>query len=244
MTHFRTSATALEADAHYVRAAQLTSRPGTLPAITIPVAGRRWPDVDEIWSHLQEPAEFFGVTMPDVDALSAALGAFAATATAAWIAASVVIVETDQGSEVAVSGVAVQPWRQEPVVVAVDDSVPPAHRASDPWWRRMAARTTSRAEVDQRERWLRGLGWADVVSGGVPLLGALVVETPDGCVGVENPEPTSVLDQLAACGWTARVTAAATVPADVTRAWWVSPRFETHPVAELAGASLPFERWS
>jgi len=246
VTHFRTSVTALEADAHYVRAAQVTTRPGTLPAITVPIAGGRWPDVGEIWSHLREPAEFFGVAMPDVDALTAALGAFTATTADTWIAASVVIVETDGGSEVVVSGLAVRPWRPEPVVIAVDDSVPPAHRASDPWWRRMAARTTSHAEVDQRERWLHGLGRADVLSGGVPLLGALVVETPRGCVGVENPEPTSVLAQLAACGWTAPVTAAAAVPPDVTRAWWVSPRFETHPVAELAGAplSVPLERWS
>ncbi|MEU0496418.1 hypothetical protein [Mycobacterium sp. NPDC006124] len=255
MTHFRTSATALEADAHYVRAAQVTMRPGTSPTITIPIAGGRCPDVDGIWSYLQEPAEFFGIAMPGVDEVAAALDGFAARSAAAWVAATVVIVETNDASEVAVFGATVRPWRPEAVVIVADDSVPPVHRASDPWWRRMAARTTSRAEIDQRERWLTGLGRADALSGGVPLLGALVAETTRGCVGVENPEPTSVLVQLAECGWTAPVTRTAELPAGIVRAWWVSPRFETHPVAELAGARLPvtlddveavppFARWS
>lgn len=251
VTHFRTSATALEADAHHVRATQLITRPGTLPAVTIPIADGRWPDDDGIWSYLRGPAEFFGIDMPDPTAVAAALAEFAATVPATFVAATVVIVETDGGSDVVVSGSPVQPLQSAPVAIVADDSVPPAHRASDPWWRRMAARTTSRAEVDQRERWLNGRGYADALSDGVPVLGALVVETPRGVVGVENPEPTSVLDQLAACGWTAPITRAAAVPADAVRAWWVSPRFDTHPVAELAGVSLPsteavpsFARWS
>jgi len=251
VTHFRTSATALEADAHHVRATQLITRPGTLPAMTIPIADGRWPRTDGIWSHLQEPAEFFGIAMPGLSELTAAFSGFAATVPTAMVAATVVILETDGGSEVAVTGTVVQPLRSEPVAVVADDSAPPAHRASDPWWRRMAARTTSRAEVDQRERWLNGRGFADALADGVPLLGVLVVQTPHGVVGVENPEPTSVLDQLAECGWTAPVAKAAALPADVLRAWWVSPRFETHPVAELAGVALPtteavpsFARWS
>jgi hypothetical protein len=251
VTHFRTSVTALEADAHYVRATQLTTRPGALPAITIPVVGGRRPAADAVWSYLREPAEFFGMAMPGLAELTAALCDFAATMTTAMVAATVVIVETDGGSDVVVSGLPVQPLRSAPVVIVADDSVPPAHRASDPWWRRMAARTTSRAEVDQRERWLNGRGYADALSDGVPLLGALVVQTPGGVVGVENPEPTSVLDQLAAAGCIAPITRAATPPANALRAWWVSPRFETHPVAEFAGVPLPsteavpsFARWS
>ncbi|KAA0101198.1 hypothetical protein CIW49_06830 [Mycolicibacterium sp. P1-18] len=251
MTHFRTSVTALEPDAHYVRASQLTTRPGTLPAITIPVAGGRWPDADAVWSYLAEPAEFFGITMPARAELADALTSFAATTPDAVVAATVVIVESAEGSHVVVTGVAVQPLRSAPVRVVADDTVPPVHRASDPWWRRMAARTTSRAEVDQRERWLDGRGYADALSAGVPLLGALVVETPRGVVGVENPEPTSVLEQLASCGWFEPIPRAATTLADARHAWWVSPRFETHPVAELAGVPLPsteavpsFARWS
>jgi hypothetical protein len=251
VTHFRTSVTALEADAHYVRATQLTTRPGTLPAITIPIADGRWPDVGAVYSYLREPAEFFGIAMPGLAEFTTALRAFTATVTDATVAATVVIVETDDGSDVVVSGLPVQPLRPAPVVVGADDSVPPAHRATDPWWRRMAARTTSRADLDQRERWLNGLGYADALSSGLPLLGALVVETPRGVVGVENPEPTSVLDQLTSCGWTAPIPRAATPPADALHAWWVSPLFETHPVAELAGVRLPsteavpsFARWA
>jgi hypothetical protein len=252
VTHFRTSVTAPESDAPYVRATQLITRPGTLPAIPIPIANGRWPDVDAIWSYLREPAEFFGIAMPEPAALSVALTDFAATTDATLAAASVVILETDGASEVVVTGAAVQPLRSTPVRVCADDSVPHAHRASDPQWRRMAARTTSRGEVDQRERWLNGRGYADALSGGEPLLGALVVETPRGVVGVENPEPTSVLDQLTACGAPVPVARAAESPADAVRAWWVSPTFETHPVAELAGVHLPsdveaapsFVRWT
>jgi len=232
--------TAPESDAPYVRATQLITRPGTLPAITIPIANGRWPDVDGIWSYLREPAEFFGIAMPETAAVTVALTDFAATTDATLAAASVVIVETDGESEVVVTGATVQPLRSTPVRICADDSVPHAHRASDPEWRRMAARTTSRGEVDQRQRWLDGRGYADALSGGEPLLGALVVETPDGVLGVENPEPTSVLDQLTAWG-AAPITRAAQPPADAVRAWWVSPTFETHPVAELAGVHLPFE---
>lgn len=252
VTHFRTSVTAPESDAPYVRATQLITRPGTLPAIAIPIAKGRWPDVVGIWSYLREPAEFFGIAMPGPAALTAALTDFAATTDAALTAVSVVIVETDGESEVAVTGAAVQPLRSTPVRICTDESVPHAHRASDPLWRRMAARTTSRGEVDQRERWLNGRGYADALSGGEPLLGALVVQTAHGVLGVENPEPTSVLDQLTACGATAPITRAAQPPADAVRAWWVSPKFETHPVAELAGVHLPsdaeaapsFARWT
>ena len=252
VTHFRTSVTAPESDAPYVRATSLITRPGTLPAITIPIAKGRWPDVDGIWSYLREPADFFGIAMPGPATLTVALTDFAATTDAALIAVSVVIVETDGESEVVVTGAAVQPLRSTPVRICADDSVPHAHCASDPQWRRMAARTTSKGEVDQRRRWLDGRGYADALSGGEPLLGALVVETPDGVLGVENPEPTSVLDLLTACGATAPIARAARPPAGAVRAWWVSPTFETHPVAELAGVHLPsdveaapsFARWT
>ena len=116
----------------------------------------------------------------------------------------------------------------------------------------MAARTTSRGELDQRERWLNGRGYADGLAGGQPLLGALVFETAGTVVGVENQEPTSVLDQLARCGAISDVALAPACPPDADRVWWVSPRFETHPVAELDGVRLAvhpgavpsFARWS
>lgn len=252
MTHFRTSVSAQEADTRQVCATQLITRPGTLPAITIPMTGGSRPDADRVWSYLRDPAEFFGIPMPGQHELTAALSDFAATISSALVAATVTIVEVGGSPSIAVSGTAVQPLRPVAVRIAPDESVPHAHRASDPWWRRMAARTTSRGELDQRERWLNGRGFVDALSDGEPLLGALVFETPGGVVGLENPEPTSVLDQLARCGAIAPTTLVSALPADAERVWWVSPRYETHPVAELAGTrfavateAVPsFARWS
>lgn len=252
VTHFCTSVTALAADAHQVRATQLITRPGTLPTITIPVAAGRWPAVDGVLSYLREPAEFFGITMPGRGELTAALTNVAASAGAGLVAADVVLVEVDGATRVTVSGTEVRPFVPDAVRIGADESVPHAHRATDPWWRRMAARTTSRGELDQRQRWLDDRGYADGMSDGEPLLGAVIVETPRGILGVENPEPTSVLDQLAECAVIAPITRAPRLPADVLRAWWVSPRFEMHPVAELAGLRMPtdggavpsFARWS
>lgn len=256
VTHFRTSVTALETDTQLLCATQLIARPGTLPTVTIPMAGSRQLDVDSIWRYLCEPAEFFGIPMPGRAELAAALAEAAARIWGgtgpALVAISVTIAEADGASRLLVSGAAVQPLRTEPVLIEGDDSVPQAHRATDPWWRRMAARTTSRGELDQRERWLNRRGYADGLSDGEPMLGALVFETPGGVVGVENPEPTSVLDQLAQCGVLADIRRVCAPPPDAERVWWVSPRYETHPVAELDGARLAvadgaapsFARWS
>ena len=245
MTHFRTSATGQETDSSQLSATQLIDRPGTLPTITFPVAGGRALDVVDAWRYLAEPADFFGFAMPDRSAFAAALaGEPAETAHA------VTLTLTD--TWILVSRATVTPGQPAPVLVAGDASVPHAHLATDPWWRRMAARTTSRGELDQRERWLNERGYADGLSGGVPLLGALVCQTARGLVGVDNPEPTSILDQLIECGALAGVRRVATWPLDAERVWWVSPRLETHPVAEVAGAPFPvdaeavpsFLRWS
>ncbi|MCV7013237.1 hypothetical protein [Mycolicibacterium madagascariense] len=237
--------TAPETDSSQLCATQLIVRPGTLPTLVFPVVGGRPPDVDEAWRYLAEPAEFFGVAMPDRSDLATAL---AGASTAAATAITVTLTDT----AILVSRAPVTPWQPVPVFVAGDASVPHAHLATDPWWRRMAARTTSRGELDQRERLLNERGYADGLCGGVPLLGALVCQTPDGAVGVDNPEPTSILDQLTRCGALAGVERVAACPPDAERVWWVSPRFETHPVAEVAGAAFPvdadtvpsFARWS
>ena len=168
------------------------------------------------------------------------------------VAASVTISDADGEPTIVVSSSAVQPLRRDAVRIAGDESVPQAHDANDPWWRRMAARTTSRGELDQRERWLNGRGYADGLSDGLPLLGALLFETSDGVVGVENPEPTSLLDQLARCGVIAPIRRVSASPSDARHVWWVSPRYETHPVVELDGTRFavddeavpPFARWS
>ncbi|GLP75846.1 hypothetical protein TUM20983_29560 [Mycobacterium antarcticum] len=256
MSHFRTSVTTLEPDLRTLCAAQLTERPGTSPTITIPMVPGRRPDADLVWRHLREPAEFFAIRMPTAGDVAAALSAFAAglpdATSAPLIAASVTLVEADGDPQILVSGAAVRPLRAEPVRIAGDQSVRHAHRASDPWWQRMAARTVSRADVDQCERWLNGRGYADGLSDGEPLLGALVFQASGGCVGVENAEPTSVLDQLAACGAVAPISRIDAPSPDADRVWWVSPRYETHPVAELDGKAWPvdvetvpaFARWS
>ncbi len=264
MTHFRTSVTALDPDSHTLCATQLITRPGTLPTITIPIAGGRQPEADRIWRYLQQTAEFFGIPMPGPKEVTAALAEFldvdrragakrhGECLGSALVATSVTISDVDGVPEILVSGTPVQPLRPDAVRVAGDESVPQAHSATDPWWRRMAARTTSKGELDQRERWLTGRGYVDGLSDGEPLLGALVFDTPDGVVGVENPEPTSVLAQLAQCGVVAPVGRVSAPPADARRVWWVSPRYETHPVAELDGTrftveneAVPsFARWS
>lgn len=245
MSHFRTSVTTLEPDSRTLCAAQLIARPGTSPTITIPMVPGRRPDADVVWRHLREPAEFFGIRMPATGDVTAALSAFAAglpdTTSTPLIATSVTLVEADGDPQILVSGTAVRPLRAEPVRIAGDQSVRHAHRPSDPWWQRMAARTVSRGEVDQCERWLNGRGYADGLSDGEPLLGALVFQTSDGCVGVENAEPTSVLDQLAECGAVASLGRIDAPPADAHRVWWVSPRYETHPVAELDGMAWPVD---
>jgi hypothetical protein len=246
VTHFRTSVAALETDTPQLCATQLISRPGTLPTITIPVAAGRLPDVDGVWRHLREAAEFFGIPMPEPIDVTQSL---ALPARAALVALTITI--TEGTPRVLVSGVPVQPGRADAVRIAGDDGVPHAHRTTDPWWRRMAARTTSKGELDQRERWLNDRGYADGTSDGTPLLGALVFETARDVVGVENPEPTSVLDLLAECGAITPVDRAPTIPTDVDHVWWVSPRFETHPVAEVGGVrfavdveAVPsFARW-
>ncbi len=70
-------------------------------------------------------------------------------------------------------------------------------------------------------------------------------------VGIDNPEPTSILDQLTRCGVISDVRRVDECPAHADRAWWVSPTFETHPVASIGDTTLrldpdgtpPFVEW-
>lgn len=249
------STTTLEIDAPQLRASQLVAQPGTLPTLSIPMVGSVVPDIGTIWSYLAEPADLFGVAMPPREELAAAISVFAATfhQGTALVAANVTISEVDGAPQILLTGSAVQPLRRDAVRVGRLPAAPP-HRVSDPWWRRMAARTTSQGEVDQCERWLNGHSLADGVFGGRPTLGALVFEIDGDLVGVDNPGPTSILDQLAQCGAIAPVGRVDASPSGFDRAWWVSPRYETHPVGEFDGTPLPvvtevpavppFARWS
>lgn len=237
-------------------ATQLVARPGSLPTITFPVALGVWPAAADIWEYLRQPADFFAVPMPGLDELAAAITGFAPTVTTgaspSLAAVSVTIAEADGAPQILVSTAAVSPVRRDAVRITGGERVAPLHRSTDPWWRRMAARTTSRGDVDQLERWLNGRGYADAVTVDMPLLGALVFGRGGDVVGVENPEPTSILDQLERCGAISTFGRSDARPADAMRAWWISPRYQTHPVVEIDGTRFPvdpevdprFARWS
>ena len=248
--------TTREIDTPHLRATQLTARPGTLPTLTVPTYGRSGVDVDALWRHLAEPADFFGVEMPDRADLSAAITAFLTAFRQdddpALVAMTVTIAETESAPQILVTGSTRQPMVDRAVRIAGDLGVAPLHRATDPWWQRMAARTTSRAASDQCERWLANRGFADGLCEGQPLVGALVCEANGRLVGVENAEPTSLLDQLTDCGAIAPLDRVAQCPRGAVRAWWVSPRYETYPVAQLddapfsvdLGLAPAFARWT
>jgi len=224
---------------------QVITHLGTNPMLTMPVVVGVEPDVRGAWHRLAEVAGFFGIAMPGSDDFRVAvLEQLAITRpVGTMLAVTVTVFDVDGRSRVVVGSEPVEPVRPVPVRIGRCDAVGLVPRSADPVWRRMAGRTTSKGHLDQFQRWLADQGWVDAVPSAepsdAPYLGALVVETPAGLFGIEDPEPASLLDQLAACGVTAHVERTARVPADVTRAWWVSPRFLIHPVADLDGTSLP-----
>ena len=226
-----------EIDTPLIPLAQVIERLGAQPTTTVPMIAGKVPDVDGIWGYLSEPAEFFGVPMPEREALDAALHRFASAAAGrgrALIATTVTVLEIDSRPDVVVTGAVVDPMVSTAVRIACCDPGPQVPCATDPLWLRMAARTTSRAAVDQIQRWLNDGGYADGVPAvGAPLLGALVFDTADGLVGIDNPEPTSILDLLDRCGATTGIRRVDARPADAHRAWWISPGFQTHPVASI-----------
>jgi hypothetical protein len=254
VTDFRMSMTALDVvstSTHGMReigrpllpAMHLVARPGTSPTITLPVPSGHRPDVDALWTFLAEAADFFGTPMPDREAVSAALHPFVARAAAVpMVALDVTVVELDGSGHCVVTGTEVRPVRTDPVRIDVCDVESPLTRADDPSWRRMAARTTSRGAEDQLRRWLNGRGYADGVSAGavlgVPFLGALIFQSGDDLCGLDNPEPTSILNQLQQCGAIADVRRTQQCPGDAEHAWWISPRFEIHPVGAVGATQF------
>jgi hypothetical protein len=225
-------------------ATQVMAHPGTNPTVTVPVVAGRSPDVDGLWAFLAEPAEFFGFAMPGHEVLSDAIAHFIDAVRGAAgtkvSALSVTLVEYGGSAQFVVTGSAVQPARRDAVRIDVCDVSFPLTRAGDPSWRRMAARTTSRAEEDQLRRWLEDRGYVDAVSRavapGVPFLGALIFERGADVCGVDNVEPTSILIQLQECGAIGSIRRVDSCPADAERVWWISPGYERHPVAAI-GAS-------
>jgi hypothetical protein len=230
-----------EIDTPLIPVTQVLAGLGSQPTITVPmIAGAVPADVDRIWWYLNEPAEFFDLPMPSRDVLHAALSRFAG-ATASpdrmLIVATVTLLEIDGTPDFVVTGAVVDPVGSTTVRVVGYDAGPQVPRATDPLWLRMAARTTSRASLDQIQRWLNDGGYADGIPAetlaGAPLLGALVFDTAAGLVGIDNPEPMSILDLLDQCGVITGIHRVGVRPAAADRAWWISPGFQTHPVASI-----------
>lgn len=237
-------------DTPVVPVTQLIARPGGNPTVTVPLHAAEGPDLETLWAHLAEPAEFFGVAMPAPADLHAAvtgfLGALIADPPNDVVAADITLLDIDGHTRVVVTGGTVRTVRTEAVRLAGTAAPLPVVRPTDPHWRRMAARTTSMAEADQVQRWLAGQGCVDAVlirSGRreAPFLGALVFDTAGGLRGVDNPEPVSILDQMTACGLIEPVGRVDECPADATAVWWISPRFATHPVRSIDGTDYPVD---
>jgi hypothetical protein len=219
---------------------QVIARMGSHPTITLPMFAGTVPDVERVWRYLADPADYFDLPIADRESLRAAFRRFtgaARTRDRALIAATVTLLEIDGRPDFVVTGRVVDPVRSTEVRVAGCDAALEAPHITDPDWLRMAARTTSRGAVDQIQRWLNGDGYADAVPtgtfAGAPLLGALVFDTAGALVGIDNPEPTSILDQLERCGVTSDIRRADERPPRADRAWWISPDFETHPVLSI-----------
>lgn len=229
------------ADGIVANAAPLVTAPalvaglGAHPALTVPLVCGRPTGTAEIWRRLDEAARFFGAEIPPVSALHDALHGFLAEAAArhgqVTVAAQIQLIEVDGQNEFVVAGTVIDATRPEPVALAAQRG-PLQDRT--PHWRRMAARTSSRAEARLVEQDLNARGYADVVTVdgaliGNPRLGALIVETADGKTGLG----ADVLTLLQAAGLLDAAVPCTDLPLALSgakRVWWVSPRFETHPV--------------
>jgi hypothetical protein len=232
-----------EIDTPLIPATQVIARLGVNPSITMPMVADTMPDVDPIWRYLTEPADFFGVPTANRTALRAALTRFVGQIPdRALIAATVTLLDVDGRPDFVVTGAAVDPVLPIGVKLAGCEDGLPIPRGTDPDWLRMAARTTSRGALDQLRRWLNDRGFADGVPtstpAGAPLLGVLIFDTAGGLLGIDEPEPTSVLDQLTRCGVIGGVHRVLERPTHADRAWWISPRFQTHPVLSIDDTSF------
>lgn len=228
-------------DAVAIAPDELVGRLGAYPTVTVPIYQGRTVDTPSLWQHLAEPADYFGLTMPARADLDSALASFS---TLPGLTAATVTI-TD-GGRCAVTGLPSQVCMPNPVRIGWRDSgwTPPA--ATDEPWLRMAARTTSLGTVDLLLRRLAEQGCVDGIAPGPEItpavVGALVLDIGAELVGVENPEPVSIVDQLQTCGVVRGVERRASVPADqVLRAWWISPQYRTHPVAQLGDHAVPVD---
>ncbi|OBJ36859.1 hypothetical protein A5630_06075 [Mycolicibacterium mucogenicum] len=228
-------------DAVAIAPAELVGRLGAYPTVTVPIYQGRTVDTPWLWQHLAEPADYFGLTMPAHADLDAALAPLSAGP--GLIAATVTITD---GGRCAVTGTPSQVHAAEPVRIGRRDGdwTPPA--ATDELWLRMAARTTSLGTVDLLLRRLAEQGCVDGIAPGPDVtqavVGALVLDIGAELVGVENTEPVSILGQLQVCGVVRALPRRGAVPVEqVRRAWWISPQYRTHPVAQLGDHAVPVD---
>jgi hypothetical protein len=229
---------------------------GSHPVVTFPLITGENPDVDWAWDYLEEPADFFGMRMPPRDELRSAYERFETSASAGTghllLAVTIMLIEAHGRPQFVITGAPVRSFNPTPVRIAVTSDVPwPAPNAVDPQWRRMAARTTSRGDVDQLRRWLDGNGFADLVhrregsSIGSPALGALVFDHAGRLTGLDDPYPVSVLGLMERCG-AVRIGMATGQTEfagflDASSVWWISPFFEVHPVEQIGDAHYEVE---
>ncbi|WP_304106710.1 hypothetical protein [Mycolicibacterium bacteremicum] len=214
-----------------VTAPTLMSGLGSHPAVTVPLVHGRPPATALIWQRLATVADFYGTEIPDADALGTALTAFLDRAgPGATLAADVLVVPIHGRTQFLVSGAPIAPHRSEPVALAVQPFQPV------PQWRRVAADTTSRAADDLAAGELAAAGYVDSVDVdgdriGRPARGALIFDGDRSRIGTG----TSVLDLLIAAGLADDMTRTDdTVDvSSATTAWYVSPRFEIHPVSAV-----------
>ncbi|MHA3022164.1 hypothetical protein ACXPWS_18155 [Mycobacterium sp. BMJ-28] len=229
-----------DSDTPLVSAAALVAGLGTQPTVTFPVVPGRRPDTDAIWRWLAEPAEFFGTAIPGVTQLRRAVADFARELGRRHgpvpAAVTVVVTEIAGSAQFVVTGTPIEPVRTRAVHLRLC-AIGPA----EPHWRQMAARTTSRAAELLTQREFAAAGHADAVRCdgdriGPPVLGALVCDTPRGRVGLGADR----LSRLAAAGLSDAdtITDEPVELATLTRARWVSPNFETHPVRAIGERRL------
>jgi hypothetical protein len=221
--------------------AELVGRLGAYPTVTVPIYQGRTVDTAWLWHHLAEPADYFGLTMPTQTDLDAALAPFSTGSTLAAVTVTIV-----DGGHCAVTGTPSQLYEPEAVRIGLRDGDWTAPAVTDEQWLRMAARTTSLGTVDLLLRRLAEQGCVDGIGPGpdvTPVVaGALVLDTGAGLVSVDNPEPVSRLEQLQACGVLNPIARHAAVPLDAVRhAWWISPQYRTHPVAQLGDRTVPVD---
>jgi hypothetical protein len=244
------------ADDPLISVSTILANLGTHPVVTFPLITGETADVDWAWDYLEEPAGFFGITMPPRDELRSACERFEASASVgtdhALLAVTIMLIEANGRAQFVISGAQARCFDPTPVRIAVSSDVPwPAPSAADPQWRRMAALTTSRGDVDQLRRWLNGSGFVDLVhrreesSIGSPALGALVFDHAGGLTGLDNPYPVSVLGLMERCGAVrAGMSTGQTEFAGfevASFAWWISPFFEAHPVEQIGDVRYEVE---